>query len=816
MRERRLTVRDRIVVHLASYTRLGEEFECPEGMAQAGISTAIGKSRAHTTLELNRMKDAHMVTERLAHVKGARSKRKTYNLTREALVRNSEITTFLDSQIVEIEGQGTFNGSEAMKSLLKIGYTRPLAMEKVLASNGVLKIDTLEKATAIKTGQHIPRRLEFFVPRQELGQLTDLMKDSQYQTITVLGIPGIGKTALLSELAWQDSEASIYFRSLHAYDSVQSIMGDFSAFLSSLGHNELQRYLANAPSSDLPEIGQFIGKVIASQDLTIIIDDYEHVSETLKPLFSLLMDIVSGSGSSLIVASSWRPDFYSQKDIILSKKVAEISIPPLDAGSSVEFLKLSGFNENPDKNVMLAGGHPLTLKLLASGTDASTISDYVEQDILLQDTELAELCRFSSILRKPFLADDLEVFGFKGAVQTKNHLVFERLAGGFTLHPAVNSIMQIQMSQSMLASLNEKAAKYYQDIVQDRPEAMHHLVRAGKYAEACNLIMNEPEIFQESGNQDIDSDIEALIDNIDSAGPEILWLGATIFNQSEKWAKALGFIQTLKTEYPDSPEALKGLILQANILSKKGKYSEAMQILEPITQGPDEVLSKAHNARAIILRKLGANSSALDEFKLAIELAGNDELYLARCQMEVAMTHGVMADHQKSASMLKNAIAIFESEDSQIDLIRCKINMGKAMKGLGQINDAVISLEDALALSEELALTRLMGYAMVNLSDLLNGMQNYHRSEELAAIAKDIFQDLGEPMLLSAALFNLGTAQAGRKKKAEAMKNLDAAIQNLETHELLSFTTSWIEDYAVILETLGEPEKAREIQKKYT
>lgn len=148
MGERRLTVRDRIIVHLAGYTRYADDFECPEEMSQVGISTSIGKSRAHTTLELNRMKSLDLITERLAHVKGAKSKRKTYVLSAEALAKEKEIVENIWSLEIEIRGSDKseiVNGQQAVNILMKeLTMPKVMAFENVFSSKGQINLDDIK------------------------------------------------------------------------------------------------------------------------------------------------------------------------------------------------------------------------------------------------------------------------------------------------------------------------------------------------------------------------------------------------------------------------------------------------------------------------------------------------------------------------------------------------------------------------------------------------------------------------------------------------------------------------------------------------
>jgi tetratricopeptide (TPR) repeat protein len=154
MRERSLTVRDKIIVHLAPFSRCADDFECPEAMSQAGISIAIGKSRAHTTLELSRMKEDALVSERLAHVSGTKSKRKTYTLTAQASVTERQITEHIENLTVELLGSvepRIINGHQAAEVLMReLPVSRAIAFDIILSSGG--KID-LEKTKSQRVSE---------------------------------------------------------------------------------------------------------------------------------------------------------------------------------------------------------------------------------------------------------------------------------------------------------------------------------------------------------------------------------------------------------------------------------------------------------------------------------------------------------------------------------------------------------------------------------------------------------------------------------------------------------------------------------------
>ena len=76
-----VTIGERIVVHLAQYARVQDEYVVPPELGQSGIAHSLGISRAHAAIELKRAMDAGRVEVRTAHITGYPTRRKVYRLT---------------------------------------------------------------------------------------------------------------------------------------------------------------------------------------------------------------------------------------------------------------------------------------------------------------------------------------------------------------------------------------------------------------------------------------------------------------------------------------------------------------------------------------------------------------------------------------------------------------------------------------------------------------------------------------------------------------------------------------------------------------
>lgn len=77
-----VTIRERILLHLNRFPGYGpdEIYNIPFDLTQDGIASVMGISRAHTSLEMKKLKEAGKADEWLAHIKSAGAKRKAYYL----------------------------------------------------------------------------------------------------------------------------------------------------------------------------------------------------------------------------------------------------------------------------------------------------------------------------------------------------------------------------------------------------------------------------------------------------------------------------------------------------------------------------------------------------------------------------------------------------------------------------------------------------------------------------------------------------------------------------------------------------------------
>ncbi len=97
-----ITVGERIVLHLNQFAKYQEDFDVPIDVSQDGIASALRISRAHAAIELKKLKENGDVTERLAHIKRGKTKRKVYFLSPKGSDRALKVKEFAEREGIEI------------------------------------------------------------------------------------------------------------------------------------------------------------------------------------------------------------------------------------------------------------------------------------------------------------------------------------------------------------------------------------------------------------------------------------------------------------------------------------------------------------------------------------------------------------------------------------------------------------------------------------------------------------------------------------------------------------------------------------------
>jgi DNA-binding PadR family transcriptional regulator len=107
---KRVTVKDKIILHLNQYKEYVHDYEVPSNVTQDGIATDIGITRSHVAITMKDLKKKEYIGERLARVKGLTRQRKVYFLTERGDIYTKGLRQiFYDRTVMfkDIEGNET-------------------------------------------------------------------------------------------------------------------------------------------------------------------------------------------------------------------------------------------------------------------------------------------------------------------------------------------------------------------------------------------------------------------------------------------------------------------------------------------------------------------------------------------------------------------------------------------------------------------------------------------------------------------------------------------------------------------------------------
>ena len=97
-----VTIGERIILHLAQYSKFKDDFDAPVDVSQDGIAEALRISRAHAAIELKKLKESVLVEERIAHIRRGNTKRKVYYLNKAGEDKAISLRAYAEREGIQI------------------------------------------------------------------------------------------------------------------------------------------------------------------------------------------------------------------------------------------------------------------------------------------------------------------------------------------------------------------------------------------------------------------------------------------------------------------------------------------------------------------------------------------------------------------------------------------------------------------------------------------------------------------------------------------------------------------------------------------
>ena len=789
-----VTVGERILVHLSWYLRFSDAFECPKETTQDGIAGGLGISRAHAALELKRLKGNTRVEERMAHVAGARTRRKVYSLTPAGAGAARALRDHARGKAVLLLDAGErreVRGEEAIDALKGRGIREPEAIQLILGGDLV----------DVRSQRHAPSRdlpaTEFFVDRQrELAALRSWLASPASLAI-VLGMAGIGKTALAARAAaeWQ---GPAWYRKVYAFEDARTFTAALGEFLRGVDRPRLRNYLG---SGGLDSTGL---AAILREDLAgvlLLVDDI-HASPEVAAVLRLAVE--AGAGKILATARE-RPD--ALVDGHASTEIVLGALPEGAARELVTFL-LPSKADGADAIVVAGRGHPLALKVLARSDPAG--AERVLEDAILEglDADLERTAAALGVLRTSCpRPGDLDI-----AASDVRRLLRRGLAvrgpDGLVLHDLLREVLLPKLAATSLRSAHLAAAAAASRR-EDPVEEAFHLAEAGRPRAAREVLLAASRDLLDSPRV---GELARLLSRLPRNAKSQLLLAESL-DRLGRGEEAPGLIGRIAE---DARHPLRGraLVLLGRIASRRNALQEARRHLEGAAlvaagRKDPETEGIARRLLGVVLRKLGEIDRAEEELDRAIPLLATtgEARERVRARLDRALLRLQRGDAAAAARDLEGLLSDPGAGPREEAAIRS--NLAIAWVRMDRPTEAADLFEESARAAERGGDFRAAGYALANAADAYLAAGRLGDAESSLSRSRRVSEGFADPLLESTLLTNEGKVLAAQGLAGPAEARLLAGVDRIRGSGNVFSLIERVEELAMFYEGVGRMDEAR-------
>ena len=794
-----VTVGERILVHLSWYLRFSDAFECPRETTQDGIAEALGISRAHAALELKRLKASAKVEERMAHVAGARSRRKVYFLTpsgagaSRALREHARVKPVL---LVDGAGRREVAGAEAIESLKARGVREPEATQLVLGG------DLVEPRAPSGPQRDLPV-VEPFVDRDaELATLRAWLS-SPASLALVLGIAGIGKTALAARAA-SDWPGPVWYRKVYGFDDARTFASALGDFLHRIERPRLRSYLAS---------GGFDGDGLAAilrEDLAgvLVVADDVHASPEAAGLLRLAAD-AGGTGKILATARE-RPDLLAggRRDGPI-----EVVLGGLDPAASRALAArlLPGDPERIERVVAAGRGHPIALHVLAAvdPPEGPAGAERLLEDAILEglDPALEHAATSLAVLRAP--TDRPGDLGVSASLVRRlaSRGLLARGPGGVALHDLVRDVLLPRTSGPTLRRAHAAAARAALrrgDVL----EGAHHTAEAGRPRRAREMIIAARRDLVDSPRV---GELALLLSRLPRSAAGRLLL-AEALDRLGRGDEARPLLERIATG-PGHPRRAEALLLLGRIANRRNALGEARALLadsiaSAVRASDPGIEGRARRLLAVVHRKVGDYDAASDELARAIPLLdrAGEARERVSARLDGAVIRLLRGDDSGAATDLEGLLTDPAAGPREEAAIRS--NLAITWVRMARPAEAAVLFEESARAAERGGDFRAAGYALANAADAYLDAGRTPDAEASLARARRVSEGFADPLLESTVLTNEGKVLAAQGRSGPAEERLRAGVERIRGLGNVASLIARVDELARFYERAGRAEDA--------
>lgn len=727
-----LSLNERLMLHLSETDKHKSDPEVPMSMSQEGIAQKLGVGVHTVSRALSSMVKEDLISERLAHVRGAPRRRKAYFLTEMGRKTAHSLRSELISRRVVLEHEGKaqeMSFEDAIRRVAAVsGITPELSdMIEFADANEVIRTEMFPKGSIsracgpefVEKSQGRPKVDSFFGREAERRSITERLDSPDISVILIWGIPGIGKSTLASKLFDESSgKRSIFWYSFREWDTESSFLSALSDFLVAAGRKDAASLRYGSTPAEL-----FVPLVNDLSDCgsIIFLDDIQKCSRQVSSLLSMLTEAGRASRSSKIVLMSRTiPSFFSNA----AQGNAMVELTGLDRDSAWHMAQSMNAKDSV-RIVDESRGHPLLLSLMARGgvgQSKGDVASFIEREIYSAISEKErKVLEVLSVFRHPVPVAAMPDSEYAVIAGLKQRALVVEQEDGIWTHDLLREFFSSHLSAEARKEYHNLAAAYCDRNAgaEWKLETLYHFVEAEAWAEALRTgIAHASELAG-----DFPEETLGLVSRIPEGSgshheiAELLFLRGQLHKELGSDGLALSDFETsLSLLERDKDGAKRALVLeaQARLQSEVMRWSEALadhekalhiyersedkegQVREWMSIGGvlrkkgDFVKARKAYMRGLSLATMGEDRHAEAACLNNIGLLDRDEGRLRDAEMRlresIRLAHAIK-DHSGEARGLENLAELFRAEMRFGEMTEILLESSESFKRAGEIEE---------------------------------------------------------------------------------------------------------------------------------
>lgn len=679
-----VSLNERLMLHLLEMERYVDEADVPMGVSQEGIAQRLGVQIHNVSRALASLQDEGLVTDRLAHIRGAPKRRRAYFLTEKGVKAAQTVKSDISRRSVTLE----HNGKAAEVAFEEA--TRRIAGAIGSSVSFLEAVDAAAVAEVLRTSDFQGRRgtapacefvqrshgrpkVEQFYGRElEMKTLNDSLSGESVSAVLVWGMPGIGKSTFGS-LAFDrlSGKRPLFWYSFRDWDTDSSFLSALGAFLQEQGLENTSRALARrirAPDMFMPLLSDLAGRPIV-----LFLDDVQKPSLSILPV---LFDSVKMSRSAKVVMISRSvPDYFSTTET----GNVSVELEGLDRDSAWTLARSIGTGSTADMQAAVdqSHGHPLLISLMIRGGVREAKGDvigFIEREIYSKvSAEERWVLEMLSVFRHPVPVDALGAVDYSVITTLRKKALVTELEDGVATHDLLREFFLSHMRPEQRRSLHKTAGTY----CEQRPETewkletLYHYVEAQDWLDAKRA--SDADAIELS--RDFPRETLDLISRIPMTEGSPSERAGLVFLRGQL-KETLGLTEGALSDFQESLALLGG----------SGDAVQNGLILEAVARLQSEVNRWAES--------LSIHEKALGLYTRSSDMEGE-----AREWMNIGGVHRRRGDLRKAREAYKQALSVASKAEDRPSQAACLNNLALLDMDEGHLKDAEIKLKESIGLA---------------------------------------------------------------------------------------------------------------------